>query len=178
NPVFIFEAARDDVVLERADDADQRFAPAGWEVEHLHQPLFFELPDPLVELLVTRVLRPNPSEMLRRKSRQLRKPQRWAGMKRIANRELARVDEADDVAGVSDLDRLAIAAEEPVGAGGSDRLAEAAVGQDHVLREPTRTDADERHAIAMTRVHVRLNLEHESGEPLVGRVHDARIARA
>src|SRR5262249_2699582 len=32
--------------------------------------------------------------------------------------------------------------------------------------------------IAMTRVHVRLNLEHESGEPLVGRVHDARIARA
>src|SRR5262245_66282908 len=99
-------------------------------------------------------------------------------MKRIANRELARIDKSNDVAGVSHLDRLALTAEEPVSPGGSDRLAEAAVRHDHVLREPTRTDADERHAIAMTRVHVRLNLEHESGEPFVGRVHDARIARA
>src|SRR5262249_29601724 len=147
-------------------------------VEHLHQALFFELPDPLVELLVTRVLRPNPSEVLRRKSRQLRKSQRRAGVERIADRELARIDESDDVAGVGHFDRLALATEEPVRAGGSDRLAEAAVGHDHVLREPTRTDADECHTIAMTRVHVRLNLEDESGEPLIGRVHNARIARA
>src|SRR5262249_45293954 len=95
-----------------------------------------------------------------------------------ADRELARIDESDDVAGVSHLDRLAIAAEEPVSSRRSDRLAQAAVGHDHVLREATRTDADERHAIAMTRVHVRLNLEHESGEPVVGRVHYAGIARA
>src|SRR5262245_6870581 len=99
-------------------------------------------------------------------------------MKRIANRELARIDQSNNVAGVSHLDRLALAAEEPVSPGGSDRLAETAVGHHHVLREPARTDADERHAIAMTRVHVRLNLEHESGEPLVGRLHDTRIARA
>src|SRR4030095_13432254 len=47
-----------------------------------------------------------------------------------------------------------------------------------VLGKLTRTDANERHAIPMTRVHVRLNLEHESSEAFVGRLHDTRVARA
>ena len=30
----------------------------------------------------------------------------------------------------------------------------------------------------MARIHVRLDLEHEAGEALVGRAHDARVAQA
>ena len=43
--------------------------------------------------------------------------------------------------------------------------------------EAAGADADERDAIAMARIHVRLNLEHEAGEPFVGRADDPRIAR-
>ncbi len=40
------------------------------------------------------------------------------------------------------------------------------------------TDADERHAIAVARIHVRLDLEDEAGEAVVGGADDARVARA
>ena len=99
---------------------------------------------------------------------------RRAGVQRVADRELAGVDEADDVAGERFVDRLAIAAEEAVGARRADRLADAAVGHRHVLGEAARADADERHAIAMARIHVRLDLEDETGEALVGRADEAR----
>ena len=49
---------------------------------------------------------------------------------------------------------------------------------EHVLRQPARTDAHERHAIAVTRVHVRLNLEHEAGEVGIARLHAASTRSA
>ena len=99
-------------------------------------------------------------------------------MERVADREMPGVDEADDVARVGDVDRLAVAAEEPVRARRPERLPQPAVGHHHVLREAAGAHADERDAIAMARIHVRLDLEHKAGEALVGRVHDPRIARA
>ena len=96
------QPAGDHVELQRADDADDRLAAAGGDVEHLHQPFFFELPQALVELLVARVLQADAAEVLRRKARHVEKPQRRAGVQRVADRELSRVDEADDVAGVGD----------------------------------------------------------------------------
>src|SRR5438128_11022454 len=99
-------------------------------------------------------------------------------MERVADREMSRVDETDDVARVGHADRLAIAAEEPIRARGPERLPHAAVGHHHVLGEPAGADADERDTIAMTRIHVRLNLEHEAAEAFVGGVHDTRMRRA
>ena len=65
-----FEAAGDHVVLQRADDADDRLAAAGREIEHLHQPFFLELPHPFVELLVAGVLQAHAPEVLGRKPRE------------------------------------------------------------------------------------------------------------
>ena len=67
--------------------------------------------------------------MLRRKPRQIGKSQRRAGMERVADREMAGVDEADDVARVGDVDRLAVAAEEPVRTRRPERLPQPAVGE-------------------------------------------------
>ena len=106
------------------------------------------------------------------------KPHRRAGMERVADRELPGIDEADDVAGVGDArssrgrGRRTGRRATP-GAACPTRLLES----DHVLGEPARADADERDAIAVPRIHVRLNLEHEAGEALVGRAHDAGVAQ-
>src|SRR5678815_4727282 len=98
-------------------------------------------------------------------------------MQRVADREVPRVDEPDDVARIRFADRLAIAAEESVSARRPQRLPQSAVRHDHVFREPARADADERDPIAMARIHVRLDLEYEAAEAIVSRAHDPRIAR-
>src|SRR5580765_2641941 len=41
----------------------------------------------------------------------------------------------------------------------------------HVLLESARYNAQERHPIAMLRVHIRLNLEHKAGELIIRRLH-------
>ena len=156
------QTAGNHVELQRADDADDRFATAARDVEHLQQPFLFELPEALVELLVARVLEAGTPEVFRRKTRHVEKPQRLAGMERVADRELSRVDEAENVAGVGDADGLAIAAEEAVGARRPQRLRHPAVEDHHVLLEPAGADADERDAIPMAGIHVRLDLEHEA----------------
>ena len=100
-------------------------------------------------------------------------------MERVADRELPGVDQADDVAGVGLVDRLAVAAEEAVGARRRGSACPARLFDDrHVLGEPARADAHERDAVAMARIHVRLDLEHEAGEALVGRLDDAGVAGA
>ena len=110
------QTAGDHVELQRPDDADDRLAAAGGDIEHLHQPFLFELPEPLVELLVARILQTDTAEVLRREARNIDEPQGCAGVKRIADRELSGVDEAENVACVSQVDRLALAAEEAIGA--------------------------------------------------------------
>ena len=102
-----------------------------------------------------------------------------AGVHRVADAELSGIDQPDDVAGVGDVDRLAVAAEEPVGARRANQLADAAVGAPSCpCVNSARADAHERDAIAMPRVHVRLDLEHEAGEAIVGRADDAGVAFA
>ena len=70
--VFRAQTAGDHVELQRADDADDRLAAAAGGEEHLHQPLFLELLQSLVELLVALILEADAAEMLRRKPRQRR----------------------------------------------------------------------------------------------------------
>src|SRR5215831_4560612 len=115
--------------------------------------------------------------MLGRKAWQIGKPHGRAGVERVADCELPRVDEADDVAGVGDADRLAVAAKEPIGARRLERLPQPAVGYRHVLRETAGTDADKRDPVPMARIHVRLDLEDETGEAFIRRGDDAGIAQ-
>ena len=73
----------------------------------------------------------------------------------------------DDIARVGFFDRLALLREEPVRAGVTrDPLAEPRVADGHVLLEAPGADAQEGHAVAVLRVHVRLDLEDEAGEGL------------
>src|SRR4249920_2202561 len=98
-------------------------------------------------------------------------------MQGVADRELPRVHEADDVAGIRDADGFALAAEKAIRAGRANRLAHPAVLDRHVFREPSRAHAHERDTIAMPRIHVRLDLEYEAGEPFLGRRDGAFMAR-
>ena len=74
------------------------------------------------------------------------------------------IDEADDVTGERAIDRLALAAEESIRPRRADLLPFARVGDHHVLLEHARADPQERDAIAMPLVHVRLDLEDEPAE--------------
>ena len=62
------------------------------------------------------------------------------------------------------IDRLALAAEEAIRPRRANLLPFARVGDHHVLLEHARAHAQERDAIAMPLVHVRLDLEHEAAE--------------
>ena len=53
-----------------------------------------------------------------------------------------------------------------------------AVEHHHVLRETAGADADEGDAVAVPRIHVRLDLEDEPREALVGRADDPGVAQA
>ena len=46
----------------------------------------------------------------------------------------------------------------------------------HAALEAARADAHERDAVAVLRIHVRLDLEHEAGERRLGRLDDARAS--
>src|SRR5580765_3654334 len=70
------QPARDHVELQGADDSDDRLAAISRHVEHLHQAFFLELLQALVELLVSRVLKTDAPEMLRREPRKIQEPHR------------------------------------------------------------------------------------------------------
>jgi hypothetical protein len=138
--------------------------------EHLHRALFLQLLQSLLKLLLPRgLLRAQRGEVLRREARDAVELHGRAGGDGVADLEQTGVHEADDVAGKRALDGLALAREEAVRARHAHVASEAGVVDGHVLFEDARGDAHEGQAIAMAFVHVRLDLEHEAGEVLVGR---------
>ena len=89
---------------------------------------------------------------------------RLAGRDRVADAKEPGIDQADHVAGIGALDRLALAREEAVRPGHAHLAAQPRVVDGHVLLEDARADAHERDAVAVALVHVRLDLEDEAGE--------------
>ena len=85
-----------------------------------------------------------------------------AVVERVADREGAGVGQADDVAGVRRVERFALVGEQPHRARQPHVLAGARVADRHVALELAGADAYERDAVAMARIHVRLNLEDET----------------
>ena len=73
-------------------------------------------------------------------------------------------DEADDVAGPGLVHRLAFVAKQFVRAGQAHLLRGTRVVHRHVALEFAGTNPDERDAVAMLRVHVRLDFENKAGK--------------
>ena len=87
------------------------------------------------------------------------------------------VVDADDVAGVGRLHVLAVRGHEGQRVGDLHVPPDAHVTHFRALGERPGTDAQEGDAVAVVRVHVRLDLEHETGERGLGRIHRARLRR-
>ena len=98
---------------------------------------------------------------------------RLVEIKRVADPYLVGVDQADDVAGKCLVDRGAFLTEHLVRVLRGEWLAGAPVGEDHAAFESARAHAQERETIAVRRVHVGLNLEHETAEGCIERAGGA-----
>ncbi|MNF59915.1 hypothetical protein D3C84_415170 [compost metagenome] len=96
----------------------------------------------------------------------------------VADLDGAVVVQADDVAGVGLLQHLALAGEEGQRVGDLQVLLDPHVAHLHALLVLARADAHEGDAVAVFRVHVRLDLEHEAGELLLGGLDNAFVGGA
>ena len=102
--------------------------------------------------------------MLGREGRQRREAKLIALEDGVTDLKVRCADDADHIAGKGLVERFALA---PEGLGGvveGDAAAGARVGHLHAALEPARADPDECVAVAMARIHVRLDLEDEAGE--------------
>jgi hypothetical protein len=170
-------AGLDHVELQATDDTDDRVPCPGDRHEDLHQAFFRELSDRLVESLVTDVRRPQDRKLLRGEPRYARKLHEPTRAQRVANRDATRVHDAHHVARKGLRNSLPIASKESVHAREPQLSTKTRVGHEHVLRQPARTDAHKRNPISVTRVHVRLDLEHEPREVGIARMDQASAAR-
>ena len=140
--------------------------------QHLNHAFFVELGDAPPELLETPgVQHPGPHEELGREAGDGREGDRRPGrvVEGVPDAHVGGVDQANHVAGVGLLHRLALLAEHGGCVLGVERLAGAPLGDDHASFETAGADPNEGNAIAVGGVHVGLDLEHEAGEMLLQR---------
>ena len=98
---------------------------------------------------------------------------------RIGHAQVAAIEDPDHVAGPGLLDLGPLLGEELLRLGEPQRLAGAGKHGGHAGLEVSRADPHEGDPVAMPRIHVRLDLEHEAGEVGIGRIDGAplRLAR-
>ena len=128
-------------------------------------------------LVAGRVAVSHRDEVLGRERRDRRELDRIVEVQRVADAQVGGVDDADDVAGEGLVEHDAVVAEDLVRVGERERLAAARVRHLHPALEAPRCDAQERDAVAVARVHVRLDLEDEAGERGVDRARRVRRRR-
>src|SRR5439155_24448957 len=102
------------------------------------------------------------------------------GCERVADAESVMPNETDDIAGIGLVQCFAFVAEKFMRTGKTHLLRGARVVHRHVALEFAGANADEGDAVAMFRVHVRLNFENETGKCGMLRrnlkaSHDARL---
>ncbi len=88
--VLVLQARGRDLELQRTDRAEDRLATPRRRKQHLHQPLFLELANALVELLEANVAKPGDAEVFGRKPGNRRIVHRRARVQRVSNSELPR----------------------------------------------------------------------------------------
>src|SRR6185503_215344 len=143
--------------------------------EYLDRALLPELLQAFLQLLrLERIARPRDAEKLRGEVRNSLEAQGLALGQRVANLQQPVIVDADDVAGDSILARHALVRHE------RHHVAELHLASDalmlHFHRRPIapRANAKKRDAIAMLRIHIGLDLEHETGKRRFHWLHDTR----
>src|SRR5262249_40804065 len=136
-------------------------------IEHLDRSLFAELLQPLLELFVLfQIPVLQRRKVLRREPRNVPEMHGSGAADRVADREEARVRQTNDVAGIRLFYGFPTLSKQLVGPGKSDLLPMSRVDDLHVALELPGADSQEGDAVPMEGVHVRLDLEDESGELL------------
>src|SRR5262249_52387952 len=115
-------------------------------------------------LRLQRIAHAHTTEELGREIRNSGEAQRLAFRERVADLNRAMVVQADDVARVRVVCLHSLAGHERDGVGDFHFFADPHMPHAHALTISTGADAQKRDAIAMLRIHVRLDLEDESGK--------------
>src|SRR5207248_822605 len=171
-PVLVLEAVLQDLELQRADGAEDRVLHAQAALrEDLDRAFLAELQEAFLQLLaLERVLAAHAREDLRRKPRQLGELERRPFAERVADTQRASVEQADHVARPGLLDDDAVRTEQLVRHGEADGPLLAHVTHVHAAAELPAAHPHEGEAVAVRRVHVRLDLEDETAEAFVERI--------
>jgi len=146
--------------------------------KRLQETFLRQLPHGLIEPLLPRVHRSQRGKAFGRELRDRREPDRCTGIQRVADSELPGVHQSDHVARVRLGHRLALTPEDAIHPRQAQRRAEPLVRDQHVLGELPCADAKGCDAIPVPRIHVCLDLEHESGEVRRGGIDHPAIAVA
>src|SRR6185437_1486089 len=149
-------------------------------LEQLRRSLLAQLRQPFLQCLHLQwILEHRAPENLRREVGHPREGQLLPLGERVADVDRAVVVEADDVAGVGLLRMLPLRRHEGQRIRHPHFLAEPRMIEPHAARVLARAQPQERDAVAMPRVHVGLDLEHEPRQRLLQRRHQplARLAR-
>ena len=115
-------------------------------------------------LALERIGRNRAREMLGRKARDALEFERPIAPQRVTDSQSPAIHDADHIARPRLFDRYSIARHELLRRGEANRFSTALMQHLHVGFEMPGHDAHERHAVAVLRIHVRLNLEHETRE--------------
>ena len=171
--VLVLQPERHDIKLQLPHGPHDRLGTSGGLGEkHLRRPLLRELTQAAVELLaLERVRRNGPGKVLGGETRNALKLERPVAAQRIANTQIPAIHDADHVTGPCLFNADPIACHKLLRGRQPDRLPTARMQHLHVRVEMAGDDAHERHAVAVLRIHVRLNLEHETGELDTVRLH-------
>src|SRR5262245_30931641 len=175
--VLVAQAVLEHLELELADRRHDRVAHAGLGPEQLHRALVDELLHSLVEgLALGELPRRDAREDLGLERRQRLVLEAAGEGQRVADAEGVAVDQADDVAGVGDVDGVALLRDHRVRARESQVAVEPVVVHDEVALEPSRAHAHEGQAVAVAPIHVRLDLEDVGAEGRLDRVEQLLAA--
>src|SRR5690606_17442182 len=177
--VLVLESVLEHVELEGAHHAHDGILHAHGELlEELHRALFGELLEPLLHLLALEgILGADHREVLGAEAGHALEGVATLA-EGVADAELPGVEEADDISGPGVLDLGALGGEKLAGLGEAHVLAEPRMPRAHPLGVLATDHAQERDAVAVGGIHVRLDLEDEASELRLGGLVDAVIRHA
>ena len=172
--VLVFQPVLKHFKLQNADHADDDLLHAGAEIaEDLDRAFLRDLLHPLDKLLALHCIDlGHPGEMLGREGRDAGKPHLVLLVaQRIPDREDARVEQADDVAGVGLGHNRAVVGHQARAGRKLDVFALLHMERLHAALKLARADSQKRDAVAVVLVHVGLDFEDKAGKILARRRH-------
>ena len=178
HPVLVLQPKRHDLELQLPDGAQDQLIVAQ-RPEQLRGALLAQLRQPLLQRLhLERILQHRAPEDFRCETRHAGERQPLALSEGVADVDGAVVVQPDDVARVGLLGVHAIGGHEGERVRHAHLLVEPHVEQPHAARVLARAQAQKRDPVAVRRIHVGLDLEHEAGERALRRFDDALARRA